>query len=356
MGTQLISQERRTDGSSSTWTASFYGHDGLGSTRALYGSTGSATDTYTYDALGKKVDFQPTTGSTVNNYLFAGEQWDPDLKLYYNRARYLNVDSGRFTSRDTLDTGIGDVGNLHRYLYVSGDPINRIDPSGKIEFTIGGLTSVLGIDETIQALKAGPETAINQRVRTFGRNLAESLSFEDKNPNEAREIAAERFWALRLQSLGLMTINLSASIRRHGPDLVAFGCIGGKHRIIIGEVEGMTRGRILSALDRVEDNSIQMSAAWLDRGLSTVANGLLAMVEASIGVNGIGAGPVEDSLRRMMRQGELDLYLLRARDMRNGTWQLSGFRLMHIGGDPNEVERGADGSIPEIESVKTVQY
>jgi RHS repeat-associated protein len=132
LGTQLISQERRTDGSSSTWTASYYGHDGLGSTRALYNASGVATDTYNYTAYGKMMlQLYPISGSpTVNNYLFAGEQWDPDLKLYYNRARYLNVDSGRFTSRDTFEGGEEDVANLHRYLYVGGDPVNQVDRTG----------------------------------------------------------------------------------------------------------------------------------------------------------------------------------------------------------------------------------
>jgi RHS repeat-associated protein len=139
LGTQLISQERRTDGSSSTWTVSYYGHDGLGSTRALYNASGVATDTYNYTAYGKMlaqlyVTTQTSQGPqgtpTVNNYLFAGEQWDPDLKLYYNRARYLNVDSGRFTSRDTFEGGAGDIANLHRYLYVGADPQNGVDPTG----------------------------------------------------------------------------------------------------------------------------------------------------------------------------------------------------------------------------------
>lgn len=31
------------------------------------------------------------TGTTDNNYLYAGEQLDADLGFYYNRARYLNV-------------------------------------------------------------------------------------------------------------------------------------------------------------------------------------------------------------------------------------------------------------------------
>jgi RHS repeat-associated protein len=138
LGTQLISQERRTDGNSSTWTASYYGHDGLGSTRALYNGSGVATDTYNYTAYGKMLKILPESGGTVNNYLFAGEQWDPDIKLYYNRARYLNIDSGRFTSRDTLGSGPGDLANLHRYLYVGNDPINHLDPSGLNEISVVG--------------------------------------------------------------------------------------------------------------------------------------------------------------------------------------------------------------------------
>ncbi|HXY25946.1 MAG TPA: hypothetical protein VEI73_14920, partial [Candidatus Acidoferrum sp.] len=47
--------------------------------------------TYDYDAFGNLLH---STGISYNNYLFAGEQFDPDLGLYYNRARYLNVSTG----------------------------------------------------------------------------------------------------------------------------------------------------------------------------------------------------------------------------------------------------------------------
>jgi RHS repeat-associated protein len=49
------------------------------------------TDTYDYDAFGNLIH---STGTTPNNYLFAGEQFDPELGLYYNRARYRNVSTG----------------------------------------------------------------------------------------------------------------------------------------------------------------------------------------------------------------------------------------------------------------------
>jgi hypothetical protein len=40
---------------------------------------------YDYDAFGNLIH---QTGSTPNNYLFAGEQFDPDLGMHFLRARY----------------------------------------------------------------------------------------------------------------------------------------------------------------------------------------------------------------------------------------------------------------------------
>ena len=78
----------------------YYVHDGHGSVRALTDATGAVTDTYDYDAFGNLIH---STGTTPNNYLFAGEQFDPDLGLYYNRARYMNTSTGRFWSMDKID-------------------------------------------------------------------------------------------------------------------------------------------------------------------------------------------------------------------------------------------------------------
>ncbi len=57
------------------------------------------TDSYEYDAFGNKV---ASTGTTPNNYLYRGEQYDPDLNLYYLRARYYNQFAGRFLNVDPL--------------------------------------------------------------------------------------------------------------------------------------------------------------------------------------------------------------------------------------------------------------
>ena len=111
-----------------TWTPSFYVYDGAGSVRQLTNSAGVATDEYEYDAYGNSFTKQ---GTTPNNYLYRGEQYDPDLALYYLRARYYNPATGRFLSRDPEDGKAKDPKTLHKYLYADGNPIDMIDPGGR---------------------------------------------------------------------------------------------------------------------------------------------------------------------------------------------------------------------------------
>jgi len=86
-----------------------------------------ATVTYDYDAFGNLIH---STGTTPNNYLFAAEQFDPDLGLYYNRARYLNTSTGRFWSMDSFEGDDDDPPSLHKYTYTGNDPVNGHDATG----------------------------------------------------------------------------------------------------------------------------------------------------------------------------------------------------------------------------------
>jgi RHS repeat-associated protein len=113
---------------SSAWTPSFYGYDGGGSVRQLTNSLSVVTDEYEYDAFGNSFT---KSGTTPNNYLYRGEQYDADLGLYYLRARYYNPATGRFLSRDPNAGKPTDPQSLHKYLYAGVDPINRVDPHGR---------------------------------------------------------------------------------------------------------------------------------------------------------------------------------------------------------------------------------
>lgn len=120
------------------WTPSFYGYDGMGSVRTLTNSAGATTDSYEYDAFGNEIN---STGTTPNNYLYRGQQYDPDLGLYYLRARYYNPLTGRFMSRDPNNpepfdaNGMPvDLRSLHKYLYANGNPVDLLDPTGRATY------------------------------------------------------------------------------------------------------------------------------------------------------------------------------------------------------------------------------
>ena len=131
-GDDLIAQHRRI-GSTGTESRAFH-YDGLGSTRLLTDLTGAVTDSYTFTAFG---ELEGSTGITQNDYLYTGEQYDPNLGFYYLRARYYNPAIGRSSTIDTFAGRTFEPVTLHKYLYVHADPISNIDPSGNV--TLGRL-------------------------------------------------------------------------------------------------------------------------------------------------------------------------------------------------------------------------
>ena len=121
-GDELISQE--CDGKKS-----YYVYDGHGSVRALADESGKVTDKYVYDAFGNLIS---SVGSTKNDFLFCGEQFDPVTGLYYLRARYMNPSVGRFITMDSYEGSIDDPVSLHKYLYANANPVSNSDPSGYV--------------------------------------------------------------------------------------------------------------------------------------------------------------------------------------------------------------------------------
>ncbi len=176
-GLQRISQNQTIN---STWTPSFYGYDGMGSVRSLTNSTGTATDTYNYDGWGNLFG---SSGSTPNVYLYRGEQYDPDLTLYYLRARYFNPLMGRFLTTDPEKGHPFNPNTLHRYLYAAGDPVNGRDPSGHV--VIWGYA----ITTTRVALVAAGFALVYIEIYKAFHNVNEELHciLPDDHPHEENE-------------------------------------------------------------------------------------------------------------------------------------------------------------------------
>jgi RHS repeat-associated protein len=98
--------------------------DALGSVTGLSDGSQTLAETSTYTSFG---ELARSGGVAGNGYAYTGREWEPELGLYYYRARYYDPEAGRFLSRDPAGFAAGDE-NL--YAYVFGDPLNWVDPSG----------------------------------------------------------------------------------------------------------------------------------------------------------------------------------------------------------------------------------
>jgi RHS repeat-associated protein len=97
-----------------------------------------------------------------------GEQYDPDLGLYYLRARFFNPQTGRFWSADSYEGGNQNPITLHKYLYGNADPIQNVDPAGTMSVVSVGATMALtsGIANSMITASAG--LAIGNHIATKG--------------------------------------------------------------------------------------------------------------------------------------------------------------------------------------------
>ena len=99
----------------------YFHADGLGSIVATTISGGGVAVKRSYDAWGNL-----ESGASEPGLSFTGREWDPEIGLYYYRARYYDPKAGRFISEDP----IGFSGGVNFYGYVGGRPTNLSDAYG----------------------------------------------------------------------------------------------------------------------------------------------------------------------------------------------------------------------------------
>ncbi|HET7437334.1 MAG TPA: PKD domain-containing protein [Thermoanaerobaculia bacterium] len=146
-GLQRISQRRIDDQGANA--ISYYAYDGQSGVRALTGATGAISDTWRYDAFGNLL---AATGSTQNEMLYGGEQYDPASSLYYQRARFYDPSLGRFQTMDTFEGSLQDPRSLHKYDYAFANPATYHDPTGHFA-SLMDVESALAIGHTLDELE-----------------------------------------------------------------------------------------------------------------------------------------------------------------------------------------------------------
>jgi RHS repeat-associated protein len=129
-----IDEVIRVDKYNGSTSTPYYLHiNDMGSITAVTDANGNIIERVYYDIYGMPT-FKDAAGNVIpkssigNNILFQGREYDPELNLYYFRARYYDPIMGRFLSTDPM--GYADSMNLYQAFGMN--PVNFLDPMGKL--------------------------------------------------------------------------------------------------------------------------------------------------------------------------------------------------------------------------------
>ena len=108
----------------SAWTEAM--SDGLGSVRGWIDGSQNVVSSANYNPYG-------VPSGTVDDFGFTGEMTDAN-GLVYLRARYYDPNIGNFVSLDPFEGMNNRPMSMNGYSWVSGNPTNYIDPTGKFDW------------------------------------------------------------------------------------------------------------------------------------------------------------------------------------------------------------------------------
>jgi len=162
-------------------------NDHLGSAYMVADQAGKVTSsgTYKFTPYGENLGNDPGAG---NQQGFTGHIED-ETGLTYMQARYYDPVTGRFLSADPL----GYADQLNLYAYVSGDPVNRSDPTGLCGFCVLGRAPF-----TLRPLTQGVRQAMREgqgRPRILEEKLpGQRVAIPKKGESTAQFLSRMQRW------------------------------------------------------------------------------------------------------------------------------------------------------------------
>jgi RHS repeat-associated protein len=122
-GSNTVGKRFYAGGEQISGAAYYYTYDHLGSIRELVDSTNAIQVRYDYDQWGKQTK---VSGNLDSEFGYTGHYFHAQSGLNLALFRAYNSITGRWLSRDPMEEQAG----MNLYLYVSNDPINRVDVLG----------------------------------------------------------------------------------------------------------------------------------------------------------------------------------------------------------------------------------
>lgn len=148
----------------------FYLFDGLGSVVATTDEGGALVTRYTYEPYGEQISPDPSLTSggepvDKNPWRYAAGYYDTPTGMLKYGTRYYMPDLMRWTQPDPEAGNANDPMSLNAYSYVGCDPINSVDPTGRLseeDFNdvVGAIGSCVGGGAAIAAFVAEHEAYI----------------------------------------------------------------------------------------------------------------------------------------------------------------------------------------------------
>ena len=132
----LLLASRQLDPGTAAATTYRYHLDHLGTPRRVTDSTNHVVGQHNYHAFGPETSGISEPSPTPLKY--TGHERDGDLDSMH--ARYYDPDMGRFLSVDpvmSVKRSIAEPQSWNRFTYAVNNPINRLDPDGRIDDVIG---------------------------------------------------------------------------------------------------------------------------------------------------------------------------------------------------------------------------
>ena len=162
-----------------------YATDHLGSTRAVFDTSGSTVETRDYAPFGRTIAH---TGSFALKHRFTGQLYEGNADLHDYGARMYRPRWGRFLSPDERIESLDPQG-LHTYAYARNRPTSLTDPDGRTSVSLdamgrvtGGMTILAGNLLVEAAIALGPENeyalgllAVGMGVSITGASLTFGL-------------------------------------------------------------------------------------------------------------------------------------------------------------------------------------
>ena len=243
----------------SVMTGNYY-YTGTGSVANLI--WGDGTTGYVYGTNGSRSVYGAEsavlyTRTQAAGYGYNGEYTHEGLGMQYLRARYLNMVTGTFLSRDTYGGAMDNILSQNRYTYVGNNPVNYADPDGHkaVGSTIKNTFSAIA-----DAARNGARNAQNQTGRA-----AEIATAKAGDGAAAVSMAANRITKNEVHGVSQGTTK--------GVDAAKTGIVAEASADEINRAAQEKAAHSQAKADFVSMplDALNSAGAWLDKGFTNLA-------------------------------------------------------------------------------------